>query len=609
MTGRNPLRLNLPTQNTPRPLRACMECYRRKLKCNRNQPCSSCVRGGVACLYTNEPIRRDRKSKHRDLKLAGRVADLERLLGSHDDQRAERNLSARTGDSADDESKHFQQHPGRLLVHGPGKSLFVTKTFWAELPAKVAESNNSLGYDSAYQLDPVPQQSLPYGSFFFPYATPRTQTAAANPHLGQILRLWKIYIQNVDPLIRVLHKPTIEQSINDLSLWEGNIGSETRALLLAICYGAASSLTPSQARAEFAFDVQSYTASYRTATEKALIDAQVLQTHDLRVLQAFVIYLTCIPRNEARNIGILVSLAVRISRTMGLHREGSIFNLSPFETEMRRRIWWHLCLLDWRISEDIGLEAAITLSSFDTRMPLNINDEDMEIASPALHERRDYTEMAFSLVRYEAWKLAASCPCGKLVAFEETEAALKKLADYLDDTYWRPCRTISTPMSRLLLTMAPLVVAKLRLLMLYPACCSDIEKEVLLTPGEKDSLFRSCVSLLEFEQALGVDCELGCWRWFFFNTHIQWHAMSFVLSELCVRVQGVSEDAAWNVIDSVFKPTAQQMDRIDDDIWKPLYGLRQKALCARYSRDSELSTLFPPELNEALFDEFSIDWA
>lgn len=299
---------------------------------------------------------------------------------------------------------------------------------------------------------------------------------------------------------------------------------------------------------------------------------------------------------------------------MGLHRDGSDFNLSPFETEMRRRIWWHLCLLDWRISEDIGLEATITLSSFDTRMPLNINDEDMEITSTVLHERRDYTEMAFSLIRYEAWKLAASRdnnmihPYPKSAGTKETEVALNKLSDYLDDTYFRLCRTISTPMSRLLLKMAPLIVAKLRLLMLYSACYGGAEKEMPLTPGDKDLLFISSVSLLEFEQALEADCELSCWRWFFFNTHIQWHAMAFALSELCVRVQGVVEDTAWNIIDRLFTPTPHQMDRTNDDIWKPLYGLRQKALCARLYRASELSILSPPELNESLFDEFSIDW-
>lgn len=134
--GRSP-RLILPRQNTRRPLRACAECYRRKLKCNRNQPCSNCVRGSVACLYTDEPIRRDRKSKCRDSKLAERVADLERLLGSRDDQSSVRNLPAEAEDSADDESRRFQQRPGRLLVNEPGKSRFVMKTFWAELPAKV----------------------------------------------------------------------------------------------------------------------------------------------------------------------------------------------------------------------------------------------------------------------------------------------------------------------------------------------------------------------------------------------------------------------------------------------------------------------------------------
>lgn len=299
---------------------------------------------------------------------------------------------------------------------------------------------------------------------------------------------------------------------------------------------------------------------------------------------------------------------------MGLHRDGSVFNLSPFETEMRRRIWWHLCLLDWRISEDTGLEATITLSSFDTRMPLNINDEDMEVTSSELSERRDYTEMVFSLIRYEAWKLAASCgnniaqPYRKPTGIKEKEVALNQLSNYLDNTYLRLCRKKSTPISRLLLKVTPLIVAKLRLLTSYPACYGGAEEEMPLTTGDKDLLFRSSISLLEFEQALEADCELSCWRWFFLNAHIQWHAMSFALSELCVRVQGVVEDTAWNVIDRVFKADLQQMDKADDDIWKPLYGLRQKALCARYFHTSELSLSSPLEFNDPLFDEYSIDW-
>ncbi|KAL6885661.1 fungal-specific transcription factor domain-containing protein [Trichoderma evansii] len=544
MNSRNPLHLTFPRQNPRLPSRACMECYRRKLKCNRIQSCSNCVRGSIGCIYTNEPIRRDRKSKYRDSKLVDRVAELERLLGSNEGQSLMRNFYTRVEDITDDKSRGFRQHPGRLLIDEPGKSRFLTKTFWTELPAKLEDSYASFGYNSAYQLALIPRENLSGGSFLFPHTVPQVQRAVANPPLDQILRLWKIYVQNVDPLIRVLHNPSIEQILNDLSLNEGSLNSEARTLLLAVCYGAVSSLSPSQARVEFALDTQSYTASFRSAVEKALADAQVLQTHDLQVLQAFVIFLTCIPRKEARSIGVLISLAIQISRTIGLHRDGSVFNLSLFETETRRRIWWHLCSLDWRISEGIGMEATITLSSFDTRMPLNIDDGDMEVASSELSERRDYTEMVFSLIRYEAWKLAASCgnniihPYQTPTGIKENEIALNRLSNYLDDTYLHLCRAIPTPISRLVLKVTPLIVAKLRLLILYPACYGDTEEGMPLTPSDKDLLFRSSISLLEFEQSLGADCELSCWRWFFSNAHIQWHAMSFALSELCVRVQG-----------------------------------------------------------------------
>jgi hypothetical protein len=44
--------------------------------------------------------------------------------------------------------------------------------------------------------------------------------------------------------------------------------------------------------------------------------------------------------------GIILSIALN----MGLHRDGALFNLDPFETEMRRRAWSCLVMLDGYLS-------------------------------------------------------------------------------------------------------------------------------------------------------------------------------------------------------------------------------------------------------------------
>ncbi|OTB04124.1 hypothetical protein M426DRAFT_22994 [Hypoxylon sp. CI-4A] len=582
-----------PPRHKPRP-RSCMECYRRKLRCDRAQTCSNCIRGGATCVYTDKPIRRDRKSKARNSALVDRVAGRERQV-------CERR--SRSSDLV-----FPQKRPGRLIADKCGKSRLFTDTFWAQPSTEPGPLSDSIGADWTY-LALSPSDRLSYGCFPFLQPVSQTQTQIANPNLGQIRQLWDIYIHNVDPLVRILHKPTIERILDDLSLDGESFGCEVRALLLAICYAAVSSLPPSQVRVEFACDIDSYVTSFRAAVERGLMDAGLLKTHDIRVLQAFVILLTCLPRTEAYSIGLLTSLAVRIARSMGLHRDGSLFNLPPFEIEMRRRLWWHLCLLDWRTAEDVGLEATTLPSTFDTMMPLNINDTDMNVMSTNIQGLHGYTEMVFRLATYESWSVAASwnsrctfCPCQRPMGIKEKEAELDQLLIRLEHKYLRFCRPIHTSMSRVILLVIPLLVSKLRLVASYPIYRDTAPENTPLAPENKDKLFMSAVNLLEFEQLLADDYELRGLRWFFANAHVQWHAMSYALSELCIRIEGETEAAAWDVIERVFPSSPPGRSTTGDNVWQPLEGLKQKALNARYSFMFQIPEFFTTKSNDTLFD-------
>ena len=74
---------------------------------------------------------------------------------------------------------------------------------------------------------------------------------------------------------------------------------------------------------------------------------------------------------------ILSGIAVRLARRMGLHRDGTMLGLSIFETEMRRRLWWHIVHVDWQISDFSGTRPSMDLFLGDTKHPLNIEDEDL----------------------------------------------------------------------------------------------------------------------------------------------------------------------------------------------------------------------------------------
>jgi hypothetical protein len=114
-----------------------------------------------------------------------------------------------------------------------------------------------------------------------------------------------------------------------------------------------------------------------------------LQTDEITVLQAFAIFLTAAwINNSARRIWTLTALLVRLAQNFGVDRDGIHFNLSPFVVEMRRRLWWCICVLDSRACEDTGYDATILPQSYDTRLPLNATDSDLFQGTTELPQSR-----------------------------------------------------------------------------------------------------------------------------------------------------------------------------------------------------------------------------
>lgn len=62
---------------------------------------------------------------------------------------------------------------------------------------------------------------------------------------------------------------------------------------------------------------------------------------------------------------------------MGVHRDGSHYDLKPIETEVRRRIWAQICLLDLRAAEELGCEPTIIEGTYDTCLPSNTSDNEL----------------------------------------------------------------------------------------------------------------------------------------------------------------------------------------------------------------------------------------
>lgn len=123
--------------------------------------------------------------------------------------------------------------------------------------------------------------------------------------------------------------------------------------------------------------------------EQALARADLLNVQSIVLLQAAVSSLWALrTEDNSRTAWSLTALIFHIARATGLHRDESVSKPNLFETELRRRLWYHICCLDNRSAEHNGCDPIVPGEfAFNTRLPLHINDNDvtldMTVAPPS----------------------------------------------------------------------------------------------------------------------------------------------------------------------------------------------------------------------------------
>lgn len=96
---------------------------------------------------------------------------------------------------------------------------------------------------------------------------------------------------------------------------------------------------------------------------------------------------------------LLVGMIIRIAFRMGYHREPSRFsNISPFQAEMRRRLWTIIVQLDLMSSVAVGLPIMIQPSLPDVKEPRNLEEEDLHPDMTELPPARPDSDS--SIMRY-----------------------------------------------------------------------------------------------------------------------------------------------------------------------------------------------------------------
>jgi hypothetical protein len=126
------------------------------------------------------------------------------------------------------------------------------------------------------------------------------------------------------------------------------------------------------------------------------------------VLETLLLYLMgefLSSKDSQVGIRLVVGIIVQIAMHMGYHRDSTHFpNITPFEGEMRRRIWALIYQIDFGTSTQLGLpRLLIRASQIDTAEPRNLVDADFDEKSTELPPSRPDTEATTAL--YSSSKL------------------------------------------------------------------------------------------------------------------------------------------------------------------------------------------------------------
>jgi Fungal specific transcription factor domain len=256
---------------------------------------------------------------------------------------------------------------------------------------------------------------------------------------------------------------------------------------------------------------------------------------------------------------LLTGLANRKAQAMGLHREGSLKGVSPFETEMRRRLWWQILIMDNRSAELSGAVMCPQLYSLgDTKQPSNVNDSDLD---PSMRELpRDHvgiTEMLFCSMRFEIGKcirrLKGLEQNGELAGMTTSVADQDKIVDELEkrleEGYLKYCDP-SIPLHQLAINLGRSAVWRLRISTHRPRQNANQPQE------EKDMLFALGLQVILYDNLTHSTKSLEGYLWHVV-IYFPYDVFILVLKELLTRVEGEGVDRAWTLINHVYEDHAE----------------------------------------------------
>ncbi|KAH8692204.1 putative C6 transcription factor [Talaromyces proteolyticus] len=421
---------------------SCAPCRQRKLKCNRSHPCENCVKRGDAssCSYAQLGSRKKssatQSSSNSPDDMQNRIDRLESLVlslmtnGSQSAGPAAAVAALSGNDSIgsvpnsqdlelDDDVDGQEESETESVTKSFGimkmdnnKSMYISEAHWASVLNDIAEvrqyfSSHKKQYEEQAQKLKAAKPEIDTSMLLFGSvkAPSKAEIMASFPSRYTtdmlIARYFNTYSPGTrelftSPIPNILHVPTFQRDYNNhwkdpsasCIIWIGMLFAMMRLAMLS--YYRDGDEPP-----EFRGKALDMARNFRHLMSQCLILGDFTKPYPY-LIETLILHLhgDFSQTKEADvAVWIMVGIITRLAMRMGYHRDSKMFpNITPFQGEMRRRVWTFVRQADLLFSFQVGMPSMLRSGDTDTEIPRNLYDEDFDEDSKEIPPSRPNNE-------------------------------------------------------------------------------------------------------------------------------------------------------------------------------------------------------------------------
>ncbi|KAF7554587.1 hypothetical protein G7Z17_g2770 [Cylindrodendrum hubeiense] len=389
----------------------CTECRRRKLKCDRSTPCSSCVRRGVpsSCEYRPSGGLLE-EERGRRMHAEERLQHLEKLVNQLATQRSEATPAPSDPTSSGPDTSAPSSTAGYTEA-APDDMIYNGSTHWSAMLQDIQALRSAIIPDDPGDAEVEPPEltadtgiGLLFGAAPAGLLTFSEVLSHYLPSRQETDRLTAAYFRHKAIAAPFIHAAQFRRLYQAFWTSPATAPPLWTSLLFSICHVASNVLTHVHSSAA---DLQS-----PPSTQFSLASAHCLSLGCYFRPQPFAVEglllfaqaqcLTCLELSP--DLGVLFGSLIRLTTQMGYHRDPDVHwsdKFTPFEGEMRRRTWSMAMQLDLLVAFHLGLPSNVQFPTWDTKAPRAImNKELREDMAELPPEREDSTDILFYLIKH-----------------------------------------------------------------------------------------------------------------------------------------------------------------------------------------------------------------